>query len=214
MAIEVCEYNHSDEMNTAANSMGNFYKKCLKGLFYEKVLEVGCSGGGVLRQIPARLKCGIDIDEEKLKLINNRGDYCVVGDAENGLPFKERIFDLVIATDLFEHLFRPEKCIIQIKNILKTDGFLLTHVPNEFRWKNLVKLLVNESFITKGWFEGSDEYNYPHIRFFSKNGFRTFLYEHGFKIIEDWTYLKGGMVSRLTKHQLFSAGPTYLCQIT
>ena len=178
----------------------------------KRVLEVGCSGGGVLLQIPAEIKYGVDIDIDKLKLGKQKGLHGVIADAERDLPFKDHFFDLVIATDLFEHLIRPAETILYIKRVLKPDGHFLTHVPNEFRWQNILKLLGNESFITKAWFPGAYEYDYPHLRFFSAKGFRRFIEESGFRIVEDWTYLRGGTLSRLTKHQLFAAGPTYLCQ--
>ncbi|MCD6451302.1 MAG: methyltransferase domain-containing protein [Acidobacteria bacterium] len=204
--------DYSERMDEAAYRMGSFYRKCLRGRSFKRVLEVGCSGGGVLLTIAGDKKFGVDIDLDGIKLLKRRGGYGVVGDGERGLPFRDSYFDLVIATDFFEHLVHPEIAILEIKRVLKPEGYLLTHVPNEFHWRNLLKLLKNESFITTNWFSGSSEHNYPHLRFFSLKGFRRFIEDYGFDIIEDWTYRRGGMLARLTRHQLFTLGPTYLCQ--
>ena len=50
-----------------------------------------------------------------------------------GLPFPEQSFDLVIATELIEHLRCPDLALREIWRVLKPDGRLMLSVPFLFR---------------------------------------------------------------------------------
>jgi len=71
------------------------------------VLEVGCGGGGILSQfagVPIRV--GVDFDEEELK--KARGSYpgmefYNVNITRLGEFFEDRLFDVVVASDVLEH---------------------------------------------------------------------------------------------------------------
>ena len=73
--------------------------------------------------------------------------------------------------------------------------------------------VLNKSFISTSWFPGSVESDYPHYRFFSKQGFRQFIQRNGFEIVQDWTSKRAGLLGKVTQHQLFLPGPTLLCKI-
>jgi SAM-dependent methyltransferase len=53
----------------------------------------------------------------------------VAADLANPLPFGEDTFDTVLATDILEHVPRPEALMNEIARVLRTDGYLVLSVP-------------------------------------------------------------------------------------
>lgn len=51
------------------------------------------------------------------------GDIC-------DLPFKERIFDIIVCAEVMEHLLEPDKAIGEFDRSLKPNGILIITVPN------------------------------------------------------------------------------------
>jgi SAM-dependent methyltransferase len=46
------------------------------------------------------------------------------------LPFPDEIFDLIICTEVLEHLLWPQKLLKEVQRVLSRDGKLLLSVPN------------------------------------------------------------------------------------
>lgn len=97
-----------------------------------KILEIGCSGGPLL----SKLKIdgftnvfGIDISENaiivcKERKINNTS----VMDATN-MDFENEAFDLVIASDILEHIENDTLALKEWNRVLKKEGNLIVFVP-------------------------------------------------------------------------------------
>jgi SAM-dependent methyltransferase len=51
------------------------------------------------------------------------------GDAQESLEFADSSVDVVVCEQLLEHLEYPEKCIAEIKRVLKEDGLFVCGVP-------------------------------------------------------------------------------------
>lgn len=91
------------------------------------ILDVGCGDG----RITNRLACsypqvvGVDISEEALKHVQTK----VVRASAEHLPFKNRSFDLVMATELIEHLPKPiyQKTLGEIRRIARR--WIIVSVP-------------------------------------------------------------------------------------
>lgn len=110
-----------------------------------KVLDVGC-GRGELALFAAKLgveAIGIDYSKEAIKIANlakkkstkevqKRTKFHII-DAKN-LRFKNSSFDIVILTDVIEHLYPRELDIVfkEVKRVLKRDGKIVVHTaPNK-----------------------------------------------------------------------------------
>lgn len=106
------------------------------------ILDVGCEAGYITVQLAKKgaIVTGIDLIKEpiiKLKqTINNepkkirRRIKLKVADATN-LPFKSNNFDLILATEVIEHITQLEKFISGAAKVLKPEGQLLITFPNE-----------------------------------------------------------------------------------
>lgn len=131
------------------------------------VLDVGCGNGGLAGALKARgcLVTGIDISE---KAINEAGVFL-----ENGFCFDigsekwpeelmEKKFDLIIASEVIEHIFDPDSFLKKIGHLLAPDGKIIITTPNILFWKNRLKM-----FFGRFKYERSGLMDYGHIRFFT-----------------------------------------------
>lgn len=80
----------------------------------KKVLDIGCSVAAYKKYFPN--STGVDIDETK--------NPDVVGDA-HALPFKDNEFEVVLCTEVFEHLHSPHIAASEMRRVLKPGGTLV-----------------------------------------------------------------------------------------
>jgi len=83
---------------------------------------------------------GIDIDQDGVQFLINKGYDVVHADAQN-FDLRE-IFDVVIAGDIIEHLGNAGGFIESVKRHLKPFGLLVISTPNPFWWKTLLRVLL------------------------------------------------------------------------
>jgi SAM-dependent methyltransferase len=72
--------------------------------------------------------CGPELKEGFINYdINPCGDVC--GDCEQGLPFKDSVFDNILASHILEHTHNLRKFKKEILRVLKPGGELVVIVP-------------------------------------------------------------------------------------
>jgi ubiquinone/menaquinone biosynthesis C-methylase UbiE/uncharacterized protein YbaR (Trm112 family) len=97
----------------------------------QRVLDIGSSDAMYLRQMDAEVKVALDIATEYLVAIpQDSGVLGVCGDAEQ-LPIKSGYFDVVIISDVLEHVLSPERVVEQLLRICRPDTRLIVHIPWE-----------------------------------------------------------------------------------
>jgi len=62
------------------------------------------------------------------------------------IPFHDNTFDLVIASEVLEHIPDDSVAIVQVLRVLKKDGFLLVAVPNWISLYGLVRKVLQIIF--------------------------------------------------------------------
>jgi SAM-dependent methyltransferase len=102
------------------------------------ILEVGCSGGVLLEELGlAGFSCvhGIDISPRAIEESVSRKIYgASVKDAVN-TGFKDNLFDVIIASDILEHIRDEDAALREWRRILKSNGCIIIFVPaHEFLW--------------------------------------------------------------------------------
>lgn len=101
-----------------------------------RVLEVGCSGGPLLVKLQERgyrHLAGIDISASAIALAQQRGLRNVqVMDAAH-LTFQDASFDMVIASDILEHLVEEQTAVREWTRVLAPGGHLIVFVP-AYQW--------------------------------------------------------------------------------
>jgi 2-polyprenyl-3-methyl-5-hydroxy-6-metoxy-1,4-benzoquinol methylase len=94
------------------------------------VLDVGC-GDGVLSEPIAKqghTVTGFDLPTITPIAHKRRISNVFSGDAEN-LAFKPETFDIILASEVVEHLWNPQKFLNDAHRILKPKGLLILEAP-------------------------------------------------------------------------------------
>jgi SAM-dependent methyltransferase/ribosomal protein S27AE len=92
--------------------------------------------------------------------------------------FEDDFFDVVVMTDVFEHIAYPKRILQHIKRILKKDGILFIKVPNGNY--NLLKLWIAKT--TKRIQDYDIFDSYEHLVHYTQVTLRRMLEESGFEL--------------------------------
>lgn len=102
--------------------LARYMGECGKSL----ILDVGSADAKLGDVISGQVVC-LDISLTYLKAAKEKGMAAVAGKAEN-MPFK-RVFDIVVLSNILEHVPDPESVIEQVEHVLKPEGLLYIVVP-------------------------------------------------------------------------------------
>jgi len=153
----------------------------LQQLDFQKILDVGCGTGEILKSIKERYSFvqlyGLDISEEMLKQANDKlkgTATLILGDAEN-ITLETNSFDLLLCTDSFHHYPNPQQAISEFYRVLKHGKFLLiADYWKPFPIRQIMNLFISYS-------------NEGDVKIYSKKEIIEFLKRGGFQEI---TYKK------------------------
>jgi 2-polyprenyl-3-methyl-5-hydroxy-6-metoxy-1,4-benzoquinol methylase len=185
----------------------DFIKTCLLKLGKDKlkVLDVGCGNGNISRFIGSMNHdvLGIDISSttiEKAKSLNNLPNVVFKNISAEDLISHET-FDLVICSEVIEHLNVPTEVVNALQKLLNSNGILVVTVPNGFGPRELfitkplqwmksnspgIYSSIN-SFKHALGFTGatvqSDAENLTHVQFFTKKSLIELISKNGLKLI-------------------------------
>ena len=117
----------------------------------DRILEVGCGGGHVLRLFPQSDLTGVDVSGEMLaKARRNLAGYRVnllKGELDQ-LNLPETSFDKIICTEVLEHVVDPPAILRRIRRLIKPDGRVVVTFPND-HLVNRVKGLIRAVGLTR-----------------------------------------------------------------
>ncbi len=142
----------------------------------DAVLEIGCESGHLLLQMPAcRLRMGADISQAALDDARTAADSARALNvqfrqlnAELPLPFEPGEFDVIIISEMLEHVERPRTVLEQVHAIATPQTRIVITVPNEkpkLVIKDVLKFLRLFDLLFPGIEEGQSEW---HLQQFSK----------------------------------------------
>lgn len=172
---KVYNYHH-----TLHRSRGQSVFKDIRGEFLrekigknKKVLDMGCRAGALTSTYcDGNNVLGLDIDNMALEIakknlginvkhINLNSDWSIQNDC----------FDVVVAGEILEHLYYPEKIIQKVTNVLKSDGAMIGSVPNAFSLINRVRLFFGRK-------RNTPLCDPTHINHFSRKELKELLEKH------------------------------------
>jgi ubiquinone/menaquinone biosynthesis C-methylase UbiE len=117
------------------------------------VIDIGCGFGYVLSKLFLKEKVGVDIS---INMLEQLKDDCIkVRSFAEDLPFDYEYFDIVICSDIFEHVLNPCLLVQEIERILKPNGMLLFSCP----WKQDISVYETEEYQKR-----FPKYKYVHLR--------------------------------------------------
>ncbi len=97
-----------------------------------KILDIGCSGGPLLKLLLSKgysQVFGIDISRRAIQLCKERGLKNVFLRDGAASKFSSEQFDLIIASDVLEHTKDDVKALTEWKRILKNGGGIICFTP-------------------------------------------------------------------------------------
>lgn len=99
----------------------------------DKVLDVGCSYGGLLinlKKMSYDNLYGLDMDDKSLENLKNNGISVKRGSIFDVINDFEGSFDLIVLGHILEHLHNPKAAIENVSKWLKPNGKILIEVPD------------------------------------------------------------------------------------
>jgi SAM-dependent methyltransferase len=157
------------------------------------IIDVGCGDGSALataaRRNPAHRFAGIDWSGDALRPARARGLTVVRASvAGPGLPVADGAADVVIMSELIEHLVDPDGAVAEIRRVLRPGGSLLLSTPNLAAWYNrgLLALGIQPVFSEvslQGVFGRPGHVVAGHLRLFTRRALTGFLAASGFRCV-------------------------------
>jgi len=98
----------------------------------KKVLDVGCGAGILLSQLKenGNTCTGVEISEVAVEIVKKKGMECVLAQVPP-LPFEDEEFDVVVATEMFEHVEKERMLLRECVRVCKKGGWVIVGVPND-----------------------------------------------------------------------------------
>lgn len=135
-----------------------------------RVLDVGCGEGttgallksrGIAREVH-----GIELVEAAAARAAGRLDSVTVGNIEQmDIPFEPGSFDVIVITEVLEHLVDPWQAVRRLQTYLRDGGCIIASMPNVRNFHVLWPLL----FAGKWEYQDSGILDRTHLRFFTKS---------------------------------------------
>ena len=119
----------------------------------DKVLDVGVGTGRLLKHFPYADKYGVDVSMHYLeRLVESDIEICLAN--VEALPYSDNFFDVIVCTDVLEHVIEFSTAIAEIERVLKHNGTFILRVP----YKEDLSAYLKPDF----------PYKYAHVRSFDE----------------------------------------------
>ncbi len=145
-----------------------------------RILDVGCGEGQVSSSFAENNKCyGVDISEVSLDAAKKKNikTYCVNLENEK-LPFESNYFDIIICSEVIEHICNSDNLLHEINRVLKMRGHFILTFPNinqPISWLMGIFLDLPPRF--------SARYKSPHVKDYTLKIMKKIIRNFGFEII-------------------------------
>lgn len=131
-----------------------------------RIMDVGVGMGRLLERFPTMKRYGMDISRGYLSIARQKGIEVCLSLIED-MPYKKNFFDIVICTDVLEHVMDLNLAVSKILDVVKKDGVVIIRVPYK---EDLTAYLSPDC-----------PYELVHLRNFDENNLRL-LFEKIFKV--------------------------------
>ena len=149
-----------------------------------RVLELGCGSGtgifetaDVCQEISGVRWCGLDLNIRAVAAASSRSNFresrsnkkavrFLTADL-SALPFPDRCFDLVLCTEVLEHIADPKAVIAEMARITTHNGYVLITTPNP---NNIFEKLgyaidqISKGSLKRTYWSGHDSVSAPPLR--------------------------------------------------
>jgi SAM-dependent methyltransferase len=157
-----------------------------------RILDVGCGDGfatGVAAsRLPGHRFAGLDWSAPSLRLARDRGLAVLRAGLDTRLPIRSASVDVVIMSEVIEHLVDTDTAIEEAHRVLKPGGSLLLSTPNLAAWYNrgLLAIGVQPVFSEvslRSVFGRPGSQVAGHLHMFTKRALVEFLAAYGLQTV-------------------------------
>jgi 2-polyprenyl-3-methyl-5-hydroxy-6-metoxy-1,4-benzoquinol methylase len=137
----------------------------------KNILDIGCRDGTLTKYfVKGNRVLGVDVDENLLnKASENLGIDTLIMDLNGEWgDLNGKLFDVIVAGEVVEHLYFPENVIKKAHDHLEKGGLFVGSIPNAFSLKNRVRLSMGHK-------KGTPLEDPTHINHFSMAEFKNIL---------------------------------------
>jgi 2-polyprenyl-3-methyl-5-hydroxy-6-metoxy-1,4-benzoquinol methylase len=166
----------------------------------QKILDLGC-GDGYLSYLMARAKhqvTAFDLSQNRLDKFKNlaeeNGIKQVIGDAKN-TSFPDNVFDLIICSEVIEHIEGFEAVLQEAWRILQPSGQIIISVPHDEPRKIITCPHCLKQFYRNG-----------HVNRFTRQNLPEALQEHHFQVLKVKA-IRSKMLNQIQYHLKLKYGP-------
>lgn len=161
------------------------------------ILDVGCGIGSLPKELAGmgHNVTGLDVGNA----IANNWRF-IQTDINNNWPVNPHSFDIVICTDVPEHMYDPEHVLTESREVLKENGKLIFGVPNQFDLRQRLRTLFGKGIVHWDAVQYNESaWDFAHIRFFTHIELTQKFSELGWHIeAEQFNFIGSGILpSRL-----------------
>lgn len=172
------EYKYLKGLNPRHRDVINIIDENDIDLRNKHILDIGCGEGTLMmkfKEMGADVG-GIDLSKEGVNLCKQRGLKARKMDiVEDKIPWSNE-FDLVIASEVIEHIFDPFIFLRNINKIIKDRGTIVLTTPNFSYYRWIFKYLLNKT--------PTQIQNPTHIRFYTLKYLELIVKKQGFDIVD------------------------------
>jgi len=148
-----------------------------------RVLDLGCGGGyngALLKRAGAREVVGVELHAGAAAQARKRLDAVVQGDLAHLdlAQLGDEPFDVILASDVLEHLAEPEAVLARALTRLRPGGAVVVSLPN------VAHVVVFANLLMKRWpRRSSGIFDRTHLRFFAKRDMVRLLEGAGLHVL-------------------------------
>ena len=148
------------------------------------VLDAGCGSGvhgAELKRLYGHRVCGVDLSATSIAKARTRIDEAHVGDVTRpeAYPFYGQAqFDVIVFSDILEHVYDPKDVIARHLTLLRPGGRFLISIPNIAIWNVRLGLLLGRFD-----YQETGTLDKTHVRFFTQRTFHEFARSAGLQIL-------------------------------
>ena len=166
----------------------------------DKFLDIGAGLGlglAYARKLGFKLYA-TEFDQNAIDFINTNFDAdCFLGDLQKA-KYPDNFFDLIHVSHVIEHVTDLDEFIIEIKRILKNDGFVCIGTPDSSSFLyTLYNKLMFLNFKVPKIIDGIE-----HTFIFSNKLLSNFAHKYNFKIVEHYSVGMGENLANLFSYKI------------
>jgi len=159
-----------------------------------RLLDIGCGSGAFINYLANKSQIdviGTEINHEYVNELTIKKGLDVRLGNLNEIGFSKDEFDIITMWDVIEHVIDPNKILIDVRKVLKSNGFLVIRVPNGDS--------LDFKLFGKYW-AGLDAPRHYYV--FTEESLQRLLKSNGFIIVSS-SYHIGGYLNAITSLEFF-----------